>query len=49
MCTNHTTAVQQNDAETIPTTMKAVVAYSPGDYRLEEVPVPQIGEGEILD
>ena len=32
----------------IPTTMKAVVAYEPGDYRLEEVPVPKVGEGEIL-
>ncbi|MNU07392.1 Sorbitol dehydrogenase [compost metagenome] len=31
----------------IPKTMKAVVAYEPGDYRLEEVPVPTIGEGEI--
>lgn len=32
----------------IPKTMKAIVAYAPGDYRLEEVPVPEIGEGEIL-
>lgn len=28
--------------------MRAIVAYAPGDYRLEEVPVPEIGEGEIL-
>ncbi|KOR83528.1 iditol 2-dehydrogenase [Bacillus sp. FJAT-22058] len=48
MFKNHTTAIQENNNQTIPTTMKAVVAYSPGDYRLEEVPVPQIGEGEIL-
>lgn len=32
----------------IPKTMRAIVAYAPGDYRLEEVPVPEIGEGEIL-
>jgi len=32
----------------IPTTMKAVRVYGPGDYRLEEVPVPSIGPGEVL-
>ena len=32
----------------IPKTMKAIVAYEPGDYRLEEVAVPEIGEGEML-
>lgn len=32
----------------IPATMKAVVAYAPGDYRYEEVPVPHIGADEIL-
>lgn len=32
----------------IPRRMKAVVAYKPGDYRLEEVDVPEIGEEEIL-
>ncbi|ARK32490.1 MDR/zinc-dependent alcohol dehydrogenase-like family protein [Halalkalibacter krulwichiae] len=32
----------------IPTEMKAVVAYSPGDYRLETVPVPTIEAGEML-
>ena len=32
----------------IPETMKAVVAYGPEDYRLETVPVPEAGEGEIL-
>ncbi|QKJ88141.1 Erythritol/L-threitol dehydrogenase [Paramixta manurensis] len=35
-------------AENIPQRMKAVVAYAPGDYRLEEVAVPTIGAGEIL-
>ncbi|MEN1969867.1 alcohol dehydrogenase catalytic domain-containing protein [Lentibacillus sp. N15] len=28
--------------------MKAVVAYAPGDYRLEEVPVPTVDKDEIL-
>ncbi|MDR1795886.1 MAG: alcohol dehydrogenase catalytic domain-containing protein [Clostridiales Family XIII bacterium] len=32
----------------LPEMMKAVVAYAPGDYRLEEVPVPRAGEGEII-
>ena len=32
----------------VPATMQAVVAYAPGDYRLEEVSVPQAGDGEIL-
>lgn len=34
--------------DNIPKTMKAIVAYAPHDYRLEEVPVPQIGSEEIL-
>ncbi|KWW21773.1 MULTISPECIES: alcohol dehydrogenase catalytic domain-containing protein [Peribacillus] len=49
MVQSHETAVQENkNNQSTPATMKAVVAYSPGDYRLEEVPVPQIGDGEIL-
>ncbi|CAG7657182.1 alcohol dehydrogenase catalytic domain-containing protein [Paenibacillus allorhizosphaerae] len=32
----------------IPETMKAIVAYAPGDYRLEKVNVPQAGPGEIV-
>ncbi len=32
----------------IPKTMKAVRVYGVQDYRLEEVPVPQIGPGEVL-
>ncbi|OIQ08138.1 D-arabitol-phosphate dehydrogenase [Moorella thermoacetica] len=32
----------------LPETMKAVVAYAPGDYRLEEVPTPRAGAGEIV-
>lgn len=30
------------------TTMRAVVCYGPGDYRVEEVPVPDPGPGEVL-
>lgn len=29
-------------------TMKAVVCHDAGDYRLEEVPVPEVGPGEVL-
>ncbi len=32
----------------LPATMKAVVCYNPGDYRLEEVPVPVPGSDEVL-
>ena len=32
----------------IPDTMQAVVCHAPGDYRLERVPVPQVGPGEVL-
>ncbi|MCS7461401.1 alcohol dehydrogenase catalytic domain-containing protein [Paenibacillus doosanensis] len=32
----------------VPEKMKAVVAYSPGDYRLETVPVPKAGPGEMV-
>ena len=31
-----------------PDTMQAVVCHAPGDYRLERVPVPQVGAGEVL-
>lgn len=34
--------------ETLPKTMKAVVAYAPGDYRMEEVEVPRAGPGDII-
>jgi len=33
---------------TLPKTMKAVVTHGPGDYRLEELPVPQAGPGEVV-
>ncbi len=32
----------------LPRTMKAVVTYGPEDYRLEEVPTPQAGPGEVV-
>ncbi|MGM0874524.1 MAG: MDR/zinc-dependent alcohol dehydrogenase-like family protein [Bacillota bacterium] len=47
MCSN-TVTKQDFTNVVIPKTMKAVVAYEPGDYRLEEVAVPEISEGEIL-
>ncbi len=31
-----------------PNTMQAVVCYAPHDYRLERVPVPHVGPGEVL-
>ena len=37
-----------NNHTELPLTMQAVVAYAPGDYRLEEVGVPKVGEGEVL-
>jgi erythritol/L-threitol dehydrogenase len=32
----------------LPKTMRAVVAYAPGDYRLEEVPVPRASADDII-
>ena len=32
----------------LPETMKAVMVYAPGDYRLEEIPVPKRAPGELL-
>ena len=32
----------------LPKTMRAVVAYAPGDYRLETVPVPRAGADDII-
>jgi erythritol/L-threitol dehydrogenase len=43
-----TTTTAPSGAETIPTTMRAVVVYGPGDYRLEQRPVPVPGPGELL-
>src|ERR1700758_3104839 len=38
----------QREIENIPSTMKAAVYRGVNDVRLEEVPVPAIGPGEIL-
>jgi len=32
----------------LPKKMRAVLCYGPEDYRLEEIPVPQVGPGEVL-
>jgi D-arabinose 1-dehydrogenase-like Zn-dependent alcohol dehydrogenase len=34
--------------EKLPKTMQAVVVHGVEDYRLEEVPVPGVGPGEVL-
>ena len=34
--------------ETLPTTMPAVVCHGPRDYRMEELPVPEPGPGEVV-
>ena len=33
---------------TLPKTMKSVRCYGPSDYRLEEIPLPVVGPGEVL-
>ncbi len=38
----------QPKAGNLPETMQAVVAYAPGDYRLETVPVPRAGADDII-
>jgi 2-desacetyl-2-hydroxyethyl bacteriochlorophyllide A dehydrogenase len=40
--------LEEETMSNIPQKMKAIVAYAPGDYRLEEVDVPVAGPGEIL-
>lgn len=39
---------EQRAAAALPETMTAVVVHGPEDYRLETVPVPQPGAGELL-
>jgi threonine dehydrogenase-like Zn-dependent dehydrogenase len=46
--TTETTTPSAPDAGGIPTTMKAVVVHGPEDYRLDTVPVPTPGPGELL-
>jgi len=48
MCPTNQAVPMTSEEVNIPKTMKAVVAYEPGDYRLEEVAVPEVSEGEIL-
>jgi len=38
----------KNQIKDIPTEMKAVVCYGPGDYRFETVPVPEVNKNEVL-
>ncbi len=33
---------------TIPKTMRSIICYGPEDYRLEQIPVPEAGPGEVL-
>src|SRR5512139_715193 len=33
---------------TSPKTMQSIICHGPDDYRLEELPVPQVGPGEVL-
>src|SRR5215468_11882959 len=47
MTTVRTMAVE-NEVDRIPATMKAAVYRGVNDVRMEEVPVPKIGQGEIL-
>ena len=37
-----------NPAVDLPRTMRAIVAYGPDDYRLEEVEVPRAGPDDII-
>jgi L-iditol 2-dehydrogenase len=43
-----TKSVAQGQAQKLPATMQAAVYRAPGEVRLETVPVPQIGPGELL-
>jgi threonine dehydrogenase-like Zn-dependent dehydrogenase len=38
----------QSATDELPKTMRAIVAYAPGDYRLETVPVPRAGADDII-
>lgn len=39
---------QSCSGQKLPPTMRAVVCHGPGDYRLEEVPTPFAGPGEVV-
>ena len=38
----------KNETITLPRSMAVVMAHGPGDYRLEERPVPRPGPGEVV-
>ncbi|HEY0238059.1 MAG TPA: NAD(P)-dependent alcohol dehydrogenase, partial [Friedmanniella sp.] len=42
-----TTSAASNQTQ-VPATMQAVVCHGPEDYRLEQVPVPTRGPGQVL-
>jgi L-iditol 2-dehydrogenase len=42
------TTKQQHDIQTIPSTMRAAVYRGVDDVRIETIPVPEIGPGEVL-
>ncbi len=39
---------RRSEDRPVTATMQAVVVHGPEDYRLEEVPVPEPGPGEVL-
>ena len=41
-------SVARKDAQKLPATMRAAVYRAPGEVRMETVPVPQVGPGELL-
>ncbi|GAB4085129.1 erythritol/L-threitol dehyrogenase [Myceligenerans cantabricum] len=43
-----TTATSTPAGAAVPETMRAVICHAPGDYRMQEVPVPRPGPGEVL-
>ena len=42
------TTREQQGSETVPTTMRAAVYRGVNDVRVETIPVPEIGAGEVL-
>jgi L-iditol 2-dehydrogenase len=42
------TTREQQGSETVPTTMRAAVYHGVNDVRVETIPVPEIGPGEVL-
>jgi threonine dehydrogenase-like Zn-dependent dehydrogenase len=48
MTTPATDTLSKRATGSLPKTMRAIVAYAPGDYRLETVPVPRAGADDII-